>query len=137
MLLIEARRIGWGASGRNGGQMIPGMRWPASELVASFGEEHGKRLVELGLAASASVRRRIARHAIACDLVDGHFHAAWKPAHLAQMKREQELLARVNTTVAPVGSKSPMRSGIVTTVRYHANETRPFSAFAGRAASRR
>jgi len=119
VVLIEARRIGWGASGRNGGQMIPGMRWPASELVASFGEEHGKRLVELGLAASASVRRRIARHAIACDLVDGHFHAAWKPAHLAQMKREQELLARL---VGDRGARIVERNevpAVVASAAYH------------------
>lgn len=92
VVLLEARRIGWGASGRNGGQMIPGMRWSAADLVASFGEERGRQLIELGMAATASVRGRIARHAIECDLRDGHFHAAWKPAHLDEMKREHALL---------------------------------------------
>ncbi|MFZ9396218.1 MAG: NAD(P)/FAD-dependent oxidoreductase [Erythrobacter sp.] len=95
VVLVEARRIGWGASGRNGGQMIPGLRWSASDLVEEFGEARAKPLVEIGLAATEAVRARIARHGIACDLRDGHFHAAWKPAHLEAMRREQDLLQRL------------------------------------------
>lgn len=95
VVLIEAKRIAWAASGRNGGQMIPGLRWGAIELVARFGEEQGRRLVALGHQATASVRNRIARHAIACDLRDGHFHAASKAAHLDDLRREVELLHRL------------------------------------------
>lgn len=95
VVLLEARRIGWGASGRNGGQMIPGMRWSASDLLSEFGEERARPLITLGLEAGQRVRDRIAKHSIACDLRDGHFHAAWKPAHLDAMKREREALARL------------------------------------------
>lgn len=95
VILVEARRIGWGASGRNGGQMIPGMRWSASDLVDKFGEDRARRLVALGLEATGRVRGRIARHAIACDLRDGHFHAACKPAHLEEMRREADTLHRL------------------------------------------
>lgn len=95
VILIEANRIGWGASGRNGGQMIPGMRWEALELVRQFGEDRARELVALANEAGARVRERIARHAIACDLRAGHFHAAAKPAHLEHMKRELECLAKL------------------------------------------
>ena len=95
VVLVEAQRIGWGASGRNGGQMIPGLRWSADELVDEFGEPRARELIALGQEAAASVRARIARHAIHCDLRDGHFHAAWKPAHLADMKRERDTLRRL------------------------------------------
>ena len=95
VILLEARRIGWGASGRNGGQMIPGMRWSATDLVEKFGEERGRKLVEIGMDATASVRRRIARHGIDCELRDGHFHAAWKASHFEEMKAELELLHRL------------------------------------------
>lgn len=95
VVLVEARRIGWGASGRNGGQMIPGMRWSACDLVERFGEDRARPIVALGLAATASVRNRIARHAIACDLRDGHFQAAWKPAHLEAMRRERDMLRQL------------------------------------------
>lgn len=94
-VLIEARRIGWGASGRNGGQMIPGMRWAATDLVDKFGEDKARALVALGLEATDRVRSRIANHGIACDLRDGHFHAACKPAHLDHMRREIDMLHRL------------------------------------------
>ena len=92
VVLLEAKRIGWGASGRNGGQMIPGMRWSASDLLSEFGETRARGLIALGLEAGERVRARIAKHNIACDLRDGHFHAAWKPAHLDAIRRERDLL---------------------------------------------
>ncbi|MFN4113707.1 MAG: NAD(P)/FAD-dependent oxidoreductase [Sphingomonadaceae bacterium] len=95
VVLLEAKRIGWGASGRNGGQMIPGMRWSATDLLAEFGEERARALIALGQEAGARVRARIARHGIACDLRDGHFHAAWKPAHLDTIKHDCEVLERL------------------------------------------
>jgi gamma-glutamylputrescine oxidase len=95
VVLLEAEQIGWAASGRNGGQMIPGLRWSAPELVAQFGEDHARELLGLGYSATAMVRDRIARHGIACDLRDGHFHAAARPAHLDAMKRERDCLERL------------------------------------------
>jgi len=44
--LLEAREPGWGASGRNGGQVIPGLKFDPDELVAKFGSDIGNRLVE-------------------------------------------------------------------------------------------
>jgi gamma-glutamylputrescine oxidase len=90
--LLEAHRIGWGASGRNGGQMIPGLRWGAPDLVSEFGRDRAARLIGLANSAGHMVRKRIERHAIACDLKLGHFHAAAKPQHLDAMRRELELL---------------------------------------------
>ncbi|MEO5706381.1 MAG: FAD-binding oxidoreductase [Alteraurantiacibacter sp.] len=95
VVLLEARRIGWGASGRNGGQMIPGLRWGAKDLVATFGEARARDLLLLANSAGDAVRGRIARHGIACDLRGGHFLAAVKPSHLADMKRELDLLQRL------------------------------------------
>lgn len=118
-VLIEARRIGWGASGRNGGQMIPGMRWAATDLVDKFGEDKARALVALGLEATCRVRGRIARHGIACDLRDGHFHAACKPAHLDHMRREIDLLERlVDYQAARIVERKDVPT-IVATEAYH------------------
>lgn len=95
VVLLEGKRIGWGASGRNGGQLIPGMRWSAPDLVDKFGEDRAARLIGLANEAVGMVRGRIARHAILCDLHDGHFHAAAKPAHVDDMRREVDLLQRL------------------------------------------
>lgn len=95
VVLLEARRIGWGASGRNGGQMIPGLRWGAPDLVKRFGEDQARQLLTLANSAGELVRRRIERHAIGCDLRQGHFHAAAKPSHLEDMRRELDCLERL------------------------------------------
>jgi gamma-glutamylputrescine oxidase len=96
VVLLDAGRIGWGASGRNGGQMIPGWRKGASELVAKFGKAQAKALFELALEARALTLDRIAKHNIRCDLhVNGHLTLAAKPSDLVWMRDEAKMLASV------------------------------------------
>ena len=96
VILLEGGRIGWGASGRNGGQMIPGWRKGAKELVSRYGAEQARIVFDLGLEARALTLARIAKHNIVCDLrTRGHLIAAAKPADLAWMRAEAEALARV------------------------------------------
>lgn len=96
VILLEAGRIGWGASGRNGGQAIPGWRKGAKELIAAFGRNKAKALFELALDARTLTLDRIAKHNIQCDLhVNGHLTLAAKPADLAWMNDEAETLATV------------------------------------------
>jgi gamma-glutamylputrescine oxidase len=96
VILLEAGRIGWGASGRNGGQMIPGWRKGASELISRFGRARAKTLFELALDARTLTVERIARHNIPCDLhVNGHLTLAAKAADLSWMNAEAEALAGV------------------------------------------
>jgi gamma-glutamylputrescine oxidase len=95
VVLLEARRIGWGASGRNGGQMIPGLNWGAVELVERFGKDETRRLLSLANSAGTMVRDRIERHAIACDYRPGHFEAAARPRHLDELKRHLECLEQL------------------------------------------
>ena len=93
VVLLEAGRIGEGASGRNGGQLIPGLRWSAGELVAEFGLARAQAIHLVAMLAVDRVTARIERHSIDCDHKTGHLEAAWKPAHLEAMAREAELLA--------------------------------------------
>lgn len=95
VILLEAGRIGCGASGRNGGQLIPGMRWGAAELAGRFGDERARALLEIANCAADLVRTRIAAHAIACDLRAGHLHAAARPRHLDAMRRELAAMERL------------------------------------------
>ena len=46
VVLLEAKEIGFGASGRNGGQVIPGLKYDPEDLISMFGEQRGKRLVD-------------------------------------------------------------------------------------------
>ena len=107
VILLEAQTIGFGASGRNGGQLIPGLRWSARELIDEFGDERGKAIHSLAMTAVARVHQRIADHGIDCDLKSGHFEAAHKPAHFDAMRRDVEfrVVALGETGLEIVGAK--------------------------------
>jgi gamma-glutamylputrescine oxidase len=53
VILLEAGRIGWGASGRNGGQMIPGWRKSATDLIARYGEAKARTLFDMATTSCA------------------------------------------------------------------------------------
>ena len=76
VVLLEAQRIGWGASGRNGGQVHSGQRRDQIWLEKTVGRDDAAKLWELSEAAKDLVRARIARHAIACEWTDGLIGAA-------------------------------------------------------------
>jgi gamma-glutamylputrescine oxidase len=91
--LFEAKTIGFGASGRNGGQLIPGLRWSMREIDEEFGRERAQAIFDLAYGAVGRVQSRIAKHDIQCDLKSGHLEAAYKPAHFDAMRRDAEYLA--------------------------------------------
>ncbi len=96
VILLEAGRIGWGASGRSGGQLIPGWRKGAAELVKQFGKDRARSLFALSMEARNLVLARIAKHNISCDLrTNGHLLAAAKPSDLIWMRQEAEALRAV------------------------------------------
>jgi gamma-glutamylputrescine oxidase len=94
VVLLEARRAGWGASGRNGGQVGSGQRKDERELEAAFGVDAARALWELGEDAKATVRSLIGRHAIDCDLRDGALVVAHTPAAARDLEARADHLAR-------------------------------------------
>jgi gamma-glutamylputrescine oxidase len=110
--LFEAKTIGFGASGRNGGQLIPGLRWSMREIDEAFGRERAQALFDLAYGAVGRVKGRIAKHAIGCDLKPGHLEAAYKPAHFDAMRRDAEFLAKEFGWQADVVQPQDMRQHI-------------------------
>lgn len=92
-IVVEARRVGWGASGRNGGQLAGGQRLDPAALTALVGAERAHRLWKLGEEAKSLVKQRIVQHAIDCDLRTGLIHAGFKPAHAKAMQDDARFLA--------------------------------------------
>jgi gamma-glutamylputrescine oxidase len=78
VVLLEAKRVGWGASGRNGGQLGSGQRRDQWFLEMRLGKEQARRLWDLAEEAKVSVKGRIAQHQIECDLSSGVLHVAHK-----------------------------------------------------------
>jgi gamma-glutamylputrescine oxidase len=77
--VLESRRIGWGASGRSGGQVIYGLAVEQEQLTSLAGAQDARRIWDISLGAIDLLKQRIARHAIDCDWVDGQMLTAVKP----------------------------------------------------------
>jgi glycine/D-amino acid oxidase-like deaminating enzyme len=65
--VLEAHAPGWGASGRNGGQVNPGLKHDPDQVEADFGPDLGRRMVTLSAAAPDFVFELVRRHQIACE----------------------------------------------------------------------
>lgn len=80
--LLEAHKIGWGASGRNGGQLIRGVGHGVEQFESVIGAQGVRELKLMGLEAVEIVRARIQHFNIDCDLTWGYCDLANKPSHL-------------------------------------------------------
>lgn len=76
VVLLEAQRVGFGASGRNGGQLSIGQRVEQDALEEMVGADHAKRLWTLGLEAVDLAKNLIHKHRIDCHLKPGIAHTA-------------------------------------------------------------
>ncbi|SPZ12266.1 oxidoreductase [Pseudomonas luteola] len=92
VVLLEAHRIGWGASGRNGGQLIRGVGHDVEQFRPVVGDEGVQAFKQMGFEAVNLVRQRIERYGIECDLTWGYCDLALKPRHLEDFKAELEEL---------------------------------------------
>ena len=75
--VLEGRRLGFGASGRNGGFVLAGYAADFGDIVAKAGAENAKALFSLTREAQKLIRARIKNYNIACNPVDGHLRASW------------------------------------------------------------
>ena len=96
VVVLEGGKVGWGASGRNGGQIIPGLRKGAAELVKTMGVDRARALVDLAFEARDLVVGLIDEYDIACDLkTTGHLTGAARAKDMRWMEAEAECLATV------------------------------------------
>ncbi len=90
--LLEARFVGYGASGRSGGQTIFGLATSQRNLAAQVGREDARRLFDLSIEALDLTSSLIKDHAIDCDYRPNHVHVATKSRHLRELDEWAEEL---------------------------------------------
>ena len=93
VVLVEAARIGWGASGRNGGQLGTGLRKDVIELEPRLGRDRTRVLWDMAAEAMEIISQRIHRHAIRCDYRRGNLLAATRERFLPELAAEAELVS--------------------------------------------
>lgn len=93
VVVVEGERVGWGASGRNGGQLINGYSRGLDVLEARHGPQVARDLGKVALEGAAIIRERVARHGIACDLVDGGLGVALTARQMRGLEHEAKVWA--------------------------------------------
>jgi glycine/D-amino acid oxidase-like deaminating enzyme len=94
-VVLEKETFGWGASSRNGGQVLTGLKLGPSALIAKVGLTRAKELYAASLASTKYLEDLIDEEAIGCDYTrSGHVEAACKPQHFKHYQQEQAVLAR-------------------------------------------
>ncbi|MCG9711624.1 FAD-binding oxidoreductase [Shewanella insulae] len=91
--VLEANKVGWGATGRNGGQVtgsLSGDNAMVKQLRNRIGHEAEEFVWNLRWRGHEIIKKRVAKYEIDCDLKFGHLHTAYKPAHMAEMQATYE-----------------------------------------------
>ncbi|MEM9063312.1 MAG: FAD-binding oxidoreductase [Pseudomonadota bacterium] len=119
VIVLEANRIGWGASGRNGGQVGIGPRASVDEYERKVGRDDARKVWDIAVGANALVRDLIRKHEIDCDLADGYVDCAWKPGHVADLHAFAEHVSTAygHETIRPLDRAAMIE--LLGTERYH------------------
>jgi gamma-glutamylputrescine oxidase len=92
--LVEASKVGWAASGRNGGQLIGGFACDIDTFAPFMSEAEVKQIWAMGLETLDIVNARVAKHNIDCALTHGYFTAANKARDVDALKRWRDEAAQ-------------------------------------------
>jgi gamma-glutamylputrescine oxidase len=86
VVVLEAERIGWGASGRNGGQMVNGYSRDLDVIEKRYGTDAARSLGAMSLEGARIIRERIARYGIACDFRPGNAFVALRDKQMRMLE---------------------------------------------------
>ena len=94
VVLLEASRVGFGASGRNGGQAVNSYSRDVDVIEQRYGKDTAKMLGSMMFEGGDIIRDRIDRYAIACDYRPGGIFAAFNARQMAHLARQKAAWAR-------------------------------------------
>ncbi len=94
VVVLEASRVGFGASGRNGGQIVNSYSRDMDVIEAKYGTETARALGDMAFEGNRIIRERIRQYAIACDLRNGNLFAACNRKQLEGLREHKALWER-------------------------------------------
>ena len=95
VMVLESETIGWGASSRNGGMVLTGLKLGVNQLISKYGRDLARRMYAASLETIDAVERIVKAENIACDFArTGHLEVACKQAHFDDYARQAEVIAR-------------------------------------------
>jgi glycine/D-amino acid oxidase-like deaminating enzyme len=117
--VLESETIGWGASSRNGGMVLTGMKLGVNQLISMYGRELTQRMYAASLATIDCVEQIIREEKIDCDFSRcGHLEVACKQKHFDDYARQAEVIAREFQHTLRVVQKEELSSEIGSSIYY-------------------
>ena len=117
--VLEAETIGWGASSRNGGMVLTGLKLGVNELIATYGRELTRRMYAASLESIDTVERFIKEENIDCSFTrTGHLEVACKQAHFDDYARQAAVIAREFDHQMRVVPRNDLRAEIGSDIYY-------------------
>jgi glycine/D-amino acid oxidase-like deaminating enzyme len=119
VVVLESETIGWGASSRNGGMVLTGLKLGVNKLISMYGRELARRMYAASLESIESVERVVKEENIACDFArTGHLEVACKQAHFDDYSRQAEVIAREFNHQLRVVPRDQLRGEIGSDIYY-------------------
>jgi glycine/D-amino acid oxidase-like deaminating enzyme len=117
--VLESETIGWGASSRNGGMVLTGMKLGVNQLISMYGRELTRRMYAASLATIDCVEKIVLEEAIDCDFSRcGHLEVACKQKHFDDYARQAEVIAREFNHQLRVVQKNELNAEIGSNIYY-------------------
>jgi glycine/D-amino acid oxidase-like deaminating enzyme len=111
--VLESETIGWGASSRNGGMVLTGMKLGVNKLISTYGREKTQEMYAASLTSIDCVEQIVRDEEIDCDFSrSGHLEVACKQKHFDDYQRQVEVIAREFDHQLRVVQKNELRSEI-------------------------
>jgi len=111
--VLEAETFGWGASSRNGGMVLTGLKLPVNTLISRYGVETVRRMYAASLASIDCVEQIVREENIACDFERcGHLEVAVKQSHFADFANSAALIQREFNHTLRIIPKNELRGEI-------------------------
>jgi glycine/D-amino acid oxidase-like deaminating enzyme len=117
--VLESETIGWGASSRNGGMVLTGMKLGVNKLISMYGRELARRMYAASLATIDCVEQIVREENIDCDFARcGHLEVACKQKHFDDYARQAEVIAREFNHTLRVVQRSELSAEIGSRIYY-------------------
>ena len=119
VVVLESESIGWGASSRNGGMVLTGMKLGVNKLISMYGRERTQKMYAASLASIDCVEQIVHEEKIECDFSRcGHLEVACKQAHFDDYARQIEVIAREFNHQLKTVPRHELRSEIGSDIYY-------------------
>ena len=119
VVVLEAESIGWGASSRNGGMVLTGLKLGVNKLISLYGRERAQKMYAASLASIDCVEQIVHQESFACDFARcGHLEVACKQAHFDDYARQVEVIAREFNHALKIVPRNELRSEIGSEIYY-------------------